>query len=133
MNALKIVKDYYAAFNDKEWDKMLALVGDDIRHEPNQGEPREGKELFSEFLKKMDDSYEETLTNMKFYVSEENDGSIAAEFTVNGIYKQAEAGLPPAEGQAYVLPAAAFLKVKDDKIVRVATHYNLELWIELVS
>ena len=133
MNALKIVKDYYAAFNDKEWDKMLALVGDDIRHEPNQGEPREGKELFSEFLKKMDDSYEETLTNMKFYVSEENDGSIAAEFTVNGIYKQAEAGLPPAEGQAYVLPAAAFLKVKDGKIVRVATHYNLELWIELVS
>lgn len=133
MNALKIVKDYYAAFNDKEWDKMLALVGDDIRHEPNQGEPREGKELFSEFLKKMDDSYEETLTNMKFYVSEENDGSIAAEFTVNGIYNQAEAGLPPAEGQAYVLPAAAFLKVKDGKIVRVATHYNLELWIELVS
>lgn len=133
MNALKIVKDYYAAFNDKEWDKMLALVGDDIRHEPNQGEPREGKELFSEFLKKMDDSYEETLTNMKFYVSEGNDGSIAAEFTVNGIYKQAEAGLPPAEGQAYVLPAAAFLKVKDGKIVRVATHYNLELWIELVS
>lgn len=133
MNALKIVKDYYAAFNDKEWDKMLALVGDDIRHEPNQGEPREGKELFSEFLKKMDDSYEETLTNMKFYVSEENDGSIAAEFTVNGIYKQAEAGLPPAEGQAYVLPAAAFLKVKNGKIVRVATHYNLELWIELVS
>ncbi len=133
MDALKIVKDYYAAFNDKDWNGMLALVGDDIRHEPNQGEPREGKELFRAFLQKMDDSYEETLTNMKFYVSEENDGCISAEFTVNGIYKKAEKGLPPAEGQAYVLPAASFLKVKDGKIVRVATHYNLELWIELVS
>ena len=133
MDALKIVKDYYAAFNNKDWNGMLELVGDDIRHEPNQGEPREGKELFKAFLQKMDDSYEETLTNMKFYVSEENDGSIAAEFTVNGIYNKAEEGFPVAEGQAYVLPAAAFLKVKDGKIVRVATHYNLELWIELVS
>lgn len=133
MDALKIVKAYYAAFNDKNWDEMLTLVADDIRHEPNQGEPREGKELFTAFMKKMDESYEETLTNMKFYVSEENDGTIAAEFTVNGIYNKAEDGLPAAEGQAYVLPAAAFLKVKDGKVVRVATHYNLELWIELVS
>lgn len=133
MDTLKIVKNYYAAFNNKDWDGMLALIGDDIRHEPNQGEPREGKELFKAFLKKMDESYEETLTNMKFYVSEDNDGSIAAEFTVNGIYNKAEEGLPSAEGQAYVLPAAAFLKVRDGKIVRVATHYNLELWIELVS
>lgn len=133
MNALQIVKDYYAAFNDKNWDGMLALVADDVRHEPNQGEPREGKELFQAFMKKMDESYEETLTNMKFYISEENDGTIAAEFTVNGLYNKAEEGLPEAEGQAYVLPAAAFLTVKDGKITRVATHYNLELWIELVS
>lgn len=133
MNALQIVKEYYAAFNDKNWDGMLALVADDIRHEPNQGEPREGKELFQAFMKKMDESYEETLTNMKFYVAEENDGAIAAEFTVNGLYNKAEEGLPEAEGQAYVLPAAAFLTVKDGKITRVATHYNLELWIELVS
>lgn len=133
MDALKIVKDYYAAFNNKDWNEMLELVGNDICHEPNQGEPREGKELFKAFLQKMDDSYEETLTNMKFYVSEDNDGTIAAEFTVNGIYNKAEEGLPAAEGQAYVLPAAAFLKVKDGKVVRVATHYNLELWIELVS
>lgn len=133
MDALQIVKNYYAAFNNKEWDKMLDLVSNDILHEPNQGEPREGKELFTAFMKKMDESYEETLTNMRFYVSEENDGSIAAEFTVNGIYNKAEEGLPAAEGQAYVLPASAFLKVKDGKVTRVATNYNLELWIELVS
>lgn len=133
MEALDVVKKYYEAFNNKDWNGMLALVGDTILHEPNQGEPREGIELFKAFLQKMDDSYEETLTNMKFYVSENNDGSVAAEFTVNGIYNKAEEGLPVAEGQAYVLPAAAFLKVENGKVVRVATHYNLELWIELVS
>ena len=133
MNALEVVKAYYSAFNDKNWDAMIDLVSDDILHEPNLGEPRVGKELFKAFMKKMDESYEETLTNMKFYVSEDNDGSVAAEFTVNGLYNKAEEGLPEAEGQAYVLPAAAFLKVKDGKVTRVATHYNLELWIELVS
>jgi|SRR5690606_27033915 len=134
MNALETVKAYYAAFNDRKWNDMLALVDDTIRHEPNQGEPRIGKELFAQFLAKMDESYEETLTNMRFYISEDNDGQhIAAEFTVNGLYNKAEEGLPEANGQAYVLPAAAFLTVENGKITRVATHYNLELWIELVS
>jgi steroid delta-isomerase-like uncharacterized protein len=55
------------------------------------------------------------------------------EFTVNGIYKKGEEGLPAAHGQSYVLPAAAFLEVKDGKIARVTTYYNLPLWISLVS
>jgi steroid delta-isomerase-like uncharacterized protein len=52
---------------------------------------------------------------------------------VNGIYKKGEEGLPEAHGQTYVLPAGAFLEVKDGKITRVTTYYNLTLWIELVS
>lgn len=133
MTALETVKAYYEAFNEQNWDKMLELVGEDILHEPNQGSPRKGKELFKVFLQKMDTAYQEQLTDMQFYVSEHNDGNIGAEFTVNGIYKEAEDDLPPASGQAYVLPAAAFLRVEDGKVIRVATHYNLELWIQLVS
>lgn len=133
MTALETVKAYYAAFNGQDWNKMLALVSDDILHEPNQGSPREGKDLFKLFLQKMDTAYQEKLTDMRFYVSEGNDGNIAAEFTVNGIYKEGEEGLPPANGQTYVLPAAAFLHVQDGKVTRVATHYNLDLWIQLVS
>jgi steroid delta-isomerase-like uncharacterized protein len=80
----------------------------------------------------MDDSYEETLTEMVFF-AEPNDVRVAVEFTVNGIYKKGEEGLPAAHGQSYVLPAAAFLEVKDGKIARVTTYYNLPLWISLVS
>ena len=133
MKSLDIVKQYYAAFNDRNWDGMLALVDENILHEPNQGEPREGKELFTQFLAKMDECYEETLTKLTFYVNEDDENKIAAAFTVNGIYKKGEPGLPEAEEQAYILPASAFVDVKDGKIVRVATNYNLELWIELVS
>ena len=52
---------------------------------------------------------------------------------MNGIYKQGEEGLPPAHGQSYILPAAAFLEVKNEKITRVTTYYNLQHWMALVA
>ena len=132
MTALDIVKQYYSSFNQKDWQGMLALLHTEIRHEPNQGEPRIGIEKFTEFMGMMDDSYEETLTDMVFF-SEPGNTRVAVEFTVNGIYKKGEEGFPEAHGQSYVLPAAAFLEVKEDKISRVTTYYNLPLWIKLVS
>lgn len=132
MTALDIVKQYYSSFNQKDWQGMLSLLHEEIRHEPNQGEPRIGIEKFTEFLEMMDESYEETLTEMVFF-SEPEHTRVAVEFTVNGIYKKGEEGFPEAHGQYYTLPAAAFLEVKEHKISRVTTYYNLPLWIELVS
>ena len=132
MAALDIVKQYYNAFNEKNFDGMLALLHPEVRHEPNQGEVRVGIEKFTEFMKMMDDSYEETLTDMVFF-TEPTDKRVSVEFVVNGIYKKGDEGFPEAHGQKYVLPAAAFLEVKDEKISRVTTYYNLELWIKLVS
>jgi len=130
--ALKTVKQYYTYFNQGNWEGMLSLAAEDIRHEPNQGEPRIGKALFKEFLQHMDSSYQETLQDMVFFQGEK-EGRVAAEFTVHGIYKKGESGFPEAKGQSYILPAAAFLEVKEGKITRVTTYYNLELWISLVS
>lgn len=132
MTALEIVQQYYTYFNQQNWEGMLSLVAEDIRHEANQGDVRIGIEKFTEFLQHMDSSYEETLTDMVF-LSEPSNTRVAAEFIVNGIYKQGEEGLPEAHGQAYVLPAGAFLEVKEGKISRVTTYYNLPLWIKLVS
>ncbi len=132
MNALETAKQYYSAFNNKNWQEMLDLVHTEILHEPNQGDPRMGKEKFTEFLQMMDQSYEETLTDMVFF-TEPSGTRISVEFVVNGIYKKGEEGMPEAHGQRYVLPAAAFLEVKEGKISRVTTFYNLPHWISLVS
>lgn len=133
MTALEIAKQYYDAFNRQDWEGMLALVHPEVRHEPNQGEePRIGLEKFKQFLRQMDEAYEETLTDMVFF-SESSDSRVAVEFKVNGVYKKAEEGLPPARGQKYILPAGAFLELKEGKIARVTTYYNLTLWIKLVS
>ena len=132
MAALDIVKQYYNAFNEKNFEGMLALLHPEVRHEPNQGEVRVGIEKFTEFMKMMDDSYEETLTDMVFF-TEPTDKRVSVEFVVNGTYKKGDEGFPEAHGQKYVLPAAAFLEITDEKISRVTTYYNLELWIKLVS
>lgn len=133
MSAVDIVKQYYTYFNERNWEGMLSLLDKQVRHEPNQSlEPRIGIEKFTAFLRHMDESYEETLTDLVFF-AEPNDERVAVEFVVNGVYKKAEEGLPAAHNQTYVLPAAAFLGVKNGKITRVTTYYNLELWIKLVS
>ncbi|MFM9946744.1 MAG: nuclear transport factor 2 family protein [Saprospiraceae bacterium] len=132
MQSLEIVKQYYAAFNQKNWAGMIALVDPEIRHEVNQGEVRIGQELYTQFLQLMDESYEETLQDLVF-MSNDTGERIAAEFVVHGIYKKGDEGMPPAHGQSYVLPAGAFLEVKNGKICRVTTYYNLPLWLKLVS
>lgn len=132
MTSLDIVQQYYAAFNARNWEGMLALLSDNIRHEVNQGDPRIGIQLYREFLAHMDECYDEQLTDMVFF-TEPGDRRVACEFTVNGIYKKTDGDLIPAKGQRYVLPAGAFLEVSDGKITRVTTYYNLPLWIKLVS
>lgn len=132
MTALQIAEQYYQHFNAQNWEGMLALLSDDIRHEVNQGEPRIGVELYRAFLQHMDECYEEQLSDMVFF-TEPGGHRVACEFTVNGTYKKTDGDLVPAKGQRYVLPAGAFLEVKDGKINRVTTYYNLPLWIKLVS
>lgn len=132
MTNLETVQAYYNAFNARNWEEMLSFVDEEITHEPNQGTPRIGKQLFTQFMQHMDTSYSETLKDIVLF-SSTTPGRIAAEFVVHGTYKKGEEGLPPAHGQTYILPAAAFLEVANGKITRVTTYYNLELWIELVS
>ena len=132
MNSLQTIQQYYEYFNQKNWQGMLSLLHPEIRHESNQGDVRIGIEKFTDFLKKMDECYDEKLTDMVFFTEPSNQ-RIAVEFIVNGIYKKADDDLPPAHNQSYVLPAAAFLALKDGKISRVTTYYNLTLWLELVS
>lgn len=132
MTALDIAQQYYQCFNSQDWEGMLALLSEDIRHEVNQGEPRIGKDLYREFLSHMDECYEERLDDMVFF-TEPSGKRVACEFTVNGIYKKTDGDLTPAHGQHYALPAGAFLEISAGKITRVTTYYNLPLWIKLVS
>lgn len=126
------IQAYYDAFNRGDLDAMLATLHDDFAHHVNEGATRLGKEAFAEFCRHMSNTYREELTDIVVFADETGTRG-AAEFTVNGTYLQTDPGLPEAHGQTYVLPAGGFLTLKDGKITRVTTYYNLQDWIRQVS
>lgn len=128
----KLIRAYYDAFNAGKTDDMLALLTDDVIHDVNQGERREGKERFRAFNARMTHHYKENLTDIVVMVSKDGRRA-AAEFNVNGTYLNTDSELPPARGQTYMLPGGTFFAVRDGKIARVTTYYNLTDWIAQVA
>lgn len=132
MDTKSLIAAYYAAFNDGRTDDMIDLLHDQVEHHVNEGQIRRGKDLFREFNAHMTASYRENLTDMVIFANDAGDRA-AAEFIVNGTYLQTDAGLPPARGQTYRLPAGSFFTIRDGKIARVTTYYNLADWMAQVS
>jgi steroid delta-isomerase-like uncharacterized protein len=127
-----IVEAYYAAFNAGDARGMLDCVTDDVEHRVNESGIRRGRALFAEFCSHMGVSYREELRDLVIFVNEDGTRA-AAEFTVHGAYLQTDPGLPEAHGQRYILPAGGFFDIRDGKIARVTTFYNLADWIAQVS
>ena len=128
----ELIRRYYAAFNARDWNGMVACLADDVVHDANQGSRNSGKPYFSKFLAHMDRCYREELRDIVVMASA--DGThCAAEFVVHGKYLATDEGLPPARGQTYVLPAGAFFAVNGGLISRVTTYYNLKDWMAQVG
>ncbi|MEO0938291.1 MAG: ketosteroid isomerase-related protein [Pseudomonadota bacterium] len=127
---MSIIKTYFDAFNAGDIPAMLDCLTDDVAHHVNEGQIRVGKTKFGEFCQHMARCYAENLTDMVIF---EDGDRAAAEYTVNGTYLATDPGLPEAQGQTYRLPAGSFFTLKDGKIARVVTYYNLADWTAQVS
>ncbi|MCA3425795.1 MAG: nuclear transport factor 2 family protein [Roseomonas sp.] len=127
-----IISAYLAAFNRRDWPGMLALLADDVVHDINQGDAEHGKPAFAAFLDRMARCYREELRDIVIMVGADG-ARAAAEFQVHGEYLAQDAGLPPARGQRYALPAGAFFCLKDGRISRVTMYYNLQEWLRQVG
>lgn len=80
----------------------------------------------------MNRCYSERVIDPVFLTS--TDGShAAAEFMLDGTYKQTDGDLPPATGQTYRLRVGAFFVLRDGMIARVSNHYNLPDWLAQVG
>jgi steroid delta-isomerase-like uncharacterized protein len=131
-DAAATVRRYFDAFNRGDVEGMLAELADDVAHHVNEGKVRRGRALFAEFCAHMSRCYREELTDMVILASADGTRA-AAEYTVNGTYLETDPGLPEARGQSYVLPAGSFFTLKNGRIVRVTTYYNLADWMAQVS
>lgn len=130
--AASLIRRYYDAFNAGDAAAMLALVTDDVAHDVNQGDRRVGKALFQAFNERMTRHYAEQLVDVVIMASADGTRA-AAEFVVDGAYLQTDGDLPPAAGQRYRLPAGAFFELRDGRIARITTYYNLPAWSRMVG
>ncbi len=128
----KLIKIYFDAFNAGETEAMLACLSEDVAHHVNEGEIRIGREKFASFCAHMTRCYRETLSDMVIFANDDGTRA-AAEYVVNGTYLATDDGLPEATGQTYRLPAGSFFDVRDGKITRVTTRYNLSDWAAQVG
>lgn len=132
--AIEMVLGYYNAFNRRDWDGMLALLGEDVVHDVNQG-PREiGKPAFAAFLQRMETRCREQLSDIVVMAAPDGNRA-AAEYVVHGTCIAANPGpssspVPaPARGQEYVLPGGAFFDIRDGHIQRISNYSNPQAWI----
>jgi steroid delta-isomerase-like uncharacterized protein len=129
---LALIERYYAAFNAGDRTAMLACLADNVAHDINQGERQLGKPAFAAFMTHMDRCYAEELTGITIMACPDGTRA-AAEFVVHGQYLATDAGLPPAKGQRYTLPAGAFFTLRDGLIARISVYYNLPDWTRQVG
>ncbi|MCJ1885788.1 nuclear transport factor 2 family protein [Pseudomonas sp. LA21] len=127
MHAKALISAYYAAFNAGDMPTFLGLLHEEVVHDINQGERQQGKAAFARFMEHMNRCYRERLADIVVMVSDDGTRG-AAEFVVHGEYLSTDEGLPPANGQTYVLPAGAFFEIRDGKVARVTNYYNLNDW-----
>lgn len=132
MPANRLINNYYNAFNDQDWEGMLALLTDDVAHDINQGEREIGKDAFRAFLARMDRCYHERVYDLVVLANDKVPRA-AAEFIIEGTYKETDGDFLPATGQHYSLPVGAFFDIRDGKICRVTNYYNLNDWLEQVK
>lgn len=132
MTATELVQAYYAAFNAGDMPAFLDLLAEDVVHDINQGERQVGKATFAAFMDKMNRCYRERLADIVVMQNTAGDRA-AAEFVVHGEYLADDEGLPPANGQTYVLPAGAFFEIKNGKVARISNYYNLNDWVAQVG
>ncbi|EGL54948.1 MAG: ketosteroid isomerase-related protein [Pseudomonadota bacterium] len=129
---VKLLEDYYNAFNRGDMDAFLNMLTDDVIHDVNQGGREIGKEAFKKFMDRMNAHYKENIVDISITTNDAGDRA-AVEFTVLGEYLSTDEGLPEAAGQTYRLPAGAFFVIRDGKVARITNYYNLEDWIAQVA
>ncbi len=129
---IDLINNYYQAFNAGDMNAFLNLLDDNIIHDINQGGIQTGKDVFKKFMDHMNQCYKENIRDITIMTNTDG-SSAAAKFMVDGAYLATDNGFPEATQQKYSLPAGSFFDIKNGKITRVTTYYNLPEWLKQVS
>lgn len=129
---IQLLQQYYDAFNRQDMETFLGLLSDNVIHDINQGGREVGRDIFAQFMQRMNHHYREQIVDIEIMSNAAGDRA-AVEFRVLGEYLNTDEDLPEAQGQTYDLPAGAFFEIAAGKVTRISNYYNLQDWIDQVS
>ena len=124
---LALVRRYLDALNAGDHAAMLALVGEDVAHDPFDAAREIGRDKLRWRLGLAARHFDERLADIAI-MTDEGDMRAAAEFTVRGKYLTTAEGLPDAKGQSYALPGAMVFEVDEGLITRISVYRNPVQW-----
>ncbi|WP_367718493.1 ketosteroid isomerase-related protein [Nitratireductor sp. GISD-1A_MAKvit] len=122
-----LVQSYLEALNARDMDAALALVGEDVAHDPFEGEREIGREKLRWRLGREALHFDQSFSDIVVMVAS-GGGRAAAEFTVRGVYHKSAENLPSAEGQSYALSGGMFFEIDEGRITRISEHRNHLQW-----
>ncbi|WP_295806040.1 nuclear transport factor 2 family protein [uncultured Nitratireductor sp.] len=128
----RLVQSYLDALNANDHDAALALVSEDVAHDPFDGEREIGREKLRWRLGLEARHFDERFADIAV-MSASGGVRAAAEFTVRGTYRKSADGLPEANGQSYVLPGGMFFEVDGNEITRISEQRNPVQWRAALS
>ncbi|WP_349365385.1 MAG: ketosteroid isomerase-related protein [Nitratireductor rhodophyticola] len=127
-----LVQSYLDALNASDHDAALALVSEDVAHDPFEGEREIGREKLRWRLGLAARHFDERLADIAV-MSAPGGVRVAAEFTVRGTYRARADGLPEATGQTYALPGGMFFEIDGGEITRITEQRNRTQWLAALS
>lgn len=120
-----LVRRFFDALNAADHEAALALVSDDVVHDPAAGERRIGADKLRWYLADHGRRFEETVADL-VVMTDGSGARAAAEYTLRGTYRATAPGLPAATGQRFSIAAGSFLEVEDGLIARLTTRLDAQ-------
>ncbi|RVG72761.1 ketosteroid isomerase-related protein [Sinorhizobium meliloti] len=126
-DAQTIASHFIEALNDRDFDTLSRLVGEDVAFDSLTGERTLGagalRSWVMNYFRHFDESFSDVVL-MRDAAGER----VAADTTARGTYRETMAGFPEASGQAYSIASVFVFEIEDGLIARLSHYRNSRLF-----
>lgn len=111
------------ALSDADHSAVLALMSEDVVHDPALGGREIGREAFRWHLAGQARHFREKIADLAVMVAE-GGGRAAAEYTLRGTYLATLDGFAEARGQSYAVAGGMFVEIDDGRFSRLTAYLD---------
>ncbi|PST22271.1 hypothetical protein C7U60_13685 [Mesorhizobium plurifarium] len=126
-DAQTIASRFIEALNDRDFETLSRLVGEDVAFDSLTGERTLGagalRSWMMHYLRHFDENFGDVVL-----MRDAAGQRVAADTTVRGIYRETMAGFPEASGQAYSVASVFVFEIDDGVIARLSHYRNILLF-----